>query len=356
MTASTRFGDAMRLLAYRDFFPDFGVALTMLGFAPEPDHREVSVDTTVPVAEVSDEDEHVYTEPVDGWVSSQNERWATEPEYQVGTGVYPTGEVNIEGLDILGEDWQLASSPPRSPDINRGDGRSRTRPPMRDTREEPRFVIAHVLSPTFSEESRPTPFTYRSVPVRRRPRGTFDWPRRPNEIAWRLAVECLSTTSPEPGRRSIDIAACVIAMARSEAIERIPMRERGMRRAPADTVLCDIALTGGPAGADVAAFLASIQANSKSKIEVLGFNQTVEALGCGEGPVWSWRPFNMSTMGQRVIAVTSIPPTAHRRYESWRRLAESMNATGRRFAVVNVGEVNIAASGNWPCQWFTLVC
>jgi hypothetical protein len=167
-------------------------------------------------------------------------------------------------------------------------------------------------------------------------------------------MECLSATRPKSRQQSVDIRACVDALARVEAIERLPTRDAGAHRAAADTVLCDISLSNSPVGADVATFVAGIQANSRHEIDFLGFSQTIEKLGCGKGPVWSWDPLDISTLGQCVIAVSCLPPRAQRQLEAWRRLAESLTSSGREFVFVNMGETT-AASGDSPGLWFTLV-
>jgi hypothetical protein len=371
MSATTRYGDVLRLLIFRDKFHDFELALTMVGFAPDPDDTGLPARPAVPMPEPPDEDEQVFAEPVDGWLPSGNERWSAEGRAQAGPGDGVADDTAVEHVELVesaehvelveeaeeveayGANWQPIRPLP-SP--GSGPGPASVRWKTDGPRPFIRSVIAHVLPPTSTGERSPRTFTYRPVPRRERSQSAFDWPRQPNEAAWRLAVECLSATSLRPRRQSIDVAACVDALARLETIERLPMRERGVRLATADTLLCDIALANGPVGEDVAAFTASILANSRHGVDVLGFNQTVDYLGCGKGPIWSWRPLDMAMLGERVIAVSSIPPGSLRRSEVWRRFAQSINDSGRSFAFVNAGEPGIAVTADWPGSWFTLAC
>jgi hypothetical protein len=353
MASATRFGDVLRLLAHRDHFPDLGLALAMIGFTTAAEAAEAPADASAPVVESPDEDEHVYSEPVDGWTPSAPERGPAAPAEGPGASAEPAGDLAVEDVETYSDDWQLAGALRASPD-GTGVGGGPARPRRGEARQSSRFIIAHVLAPTSSEERPLTPFAYRPVPRRRRRRGPFDQAGSLDEVAWRLAVECLSATSSHSRRQSIDIAACVDALARSEAIERLPMRERGVRRAAADTLLCDVSLSNGPVGRDVAAFVAGVQAHSRNQVDILGFSRTIEALGCGSGPIWSWRPLDMSMLGQRVVVVSSLPPSAHRRRDGWLRFAESLTATGRHFAFVNVGEATMAADRDWPGSWFTL--
>jgi hypothetical protein len=355
MTNNIGLGEVMRLLVYRDHLHDFDLALTMVGFAPNPRFSEMLADVNVSTPDPSDEDERVYPESVDGWVPSGDKQWKFQADGGADVSDEKTDELSIENIQTYEADWQSVRPPRSQPADSRSEGAGREYRRMSDARQAPRFIIAHVLSPTSTEDRSPAVFAYRSVPHRRRSRVLFEQAHRLDEIAWRLAVECLSATSLKSKRRAIDIAACVDALARCKAIERLPMCQHGARRATDNTLMRDISVSNGPLGGDIAAFVASIQANSRHIVDILGFSQTVEALGCGNGPIWSWRPLDMSTLGQFVIVVSNLPFDAPRLHEAWHRFARSLTDSGRHVTFVNVGESATMMSGDWPGSWFNLV-
>ena len=138
-------------------------------------------------------------------------------------------------------------------------------------------------------------------------------------------------------------------------------RSRQRPGCSATTLLRDIALANGPLGADVTGFVTCVQANVREELEILGFSRTPGRLGCGAGPIWTWLPLDLATLGQRVIAVSSVPPHAHRQRQEWQSLADALIASGRRFAFVNVSEAAGArAPGSGQAQppgsWLTLEC
>jgi hypothetical protein len=341
MAAFAGFGDAVRLLTFREHFPDLSLALEMIGLATVAVQQPSAASATAVASESSDEDERVYAEPVDGWVPAVADAWtAVDPTNPHSSDQAPRPgdvEVDLEGL-------------------RPGSRTPTTRTTLAEQAgQRQRTVIAHVLRPAPTPERPSTTFSYRSVARGQHGRRAFGRPLWPNRMAWRLAVECLAVTGKRPAR-SLDVAACVEAIARHEIIDRLPIREKGARRGVVDTILRDTTLANGPLAADVEAFIASVEANSRTAFESVGFCRTTDAMGCGAGPIWTWKPLEESTLGRRVIVVSSVPARAGRRGLAWRRLAESLTAAGHDFVFVNVGDRCEWADDDWPGSWFSLVC
>jgi hypothetical protein len=369
-------GDAVRLLAYRSYFrepADFDLALAKVGFALRPGGQVTSATVAGPTGELSDEEEHVVVKPVDGWESPEADPWEPgQPQEQAmigtqaGTGAerpQANDTLPVEAVEIYGADWRpVPAAPAPSPALLAGKRRDQAgrQGSGGAIRRQP-FVIPHILASVPAQGPAPAALAYQPVARWQRHRGPVGGLGPVNEATWRVAVDSLSATSPTARRRSIDIEACVNALARWQPIGRLPLRERSGGRAATTTLMRDVALANGPLGADVTGFVTCVQANVREELEILGFSRTPGRLGCGAGPIWTWRPLDLATLGQRVIAVSNVPPHAHRQRQEWQSLADALIASGRRFAFVNVGEAAGARApgsdqAQPPGSWLTLVC
>lgn len=273
--------DALKILAARRHFDDLDLALRYVGCV----RSEELADTPVPTTFRTDEQ---VNEPTDNDLAprSRMDGWSMLPDTE---------------LDAAAEDAEHSQNDETARTSHQ---RRRVRRRRHTAETGTKFVVPFLLEAADQQPSSAPP-RYDSVPFpKQHDFGAQASTTALPEIDPRTAESTMYSLLKRPTRSTaIDVDELVRQLALAIPVTNAPRLERNLTRPPMH-LLYDTSLLIGPYADDVSNLVAIARGLFDAGVlEIRAFRGTLHG-GCGSGPVWTWRSFQVPSRSSTVIIIS----------------------------------------------------
>lgn len=309
--------DAALILAQQELFEDLDGALALVGAvleAPAEDYEPgYLANTGLFESDDQSDDEDWPVQGNDGWSGAELEA----DDAAVHGARHGSGDRQGDGS---GEGSDGGSARPRTP------------------RPQGPGVIARVLDSEPEDEPGSgghAPRSYRSIPLPGR--GLREASREQSGFRMRTLPLTLQSMIrvPLPGLEP-DIPAVVERLALAEPLTDVPMQTR-LGQPSQVRVLCELGLRTGPYAEDTELLVRVLhRLYGAERIDLRWFEQS-PSLGCGSGPVWTWRPCETPAATEATVLVTSGVPSGRSSPDAVHEFAAGLATHGAAVCTVLLG-------------------